>query len=94
MGDNFARVETACGKLKTTAVAGLWLDFWGQLHMILCIFTTIRHSTMPVRPRAGPRPRSPAGLSAVCVGAGRGAFFVFLILLPCRAFFIGGSPTY
>lgn len=39
MWDNFVRVETACGKMKTGAVAGWWLDFWRQLHMLLCIFT-------------------------------------------------------
>lgn len=70
VGDEFVRVETACGKIKTGAVAGWWLDVWGCTTCSSASLLALRHSTIPVRPRAAPRRRSSAGLSVGCVDAG------------------------
>lgn len=66
------------------AAVGWWLDFSGQLRI---------SPATPVRPRAGPPRRSTPGLSVDWVDAGRDAFFVFLIMIPCRACLVGDSPT-
>lgn len=48
------------GEMGTGAVAGWLLDFWGQLHMLLCIFTgtpPLHHTREAANPSSAPKPR-------------------------------------